>query len=136
MTLCDAGRLVALIDDTDEYHARCVATLQTLPPGGLLTTWPCLTEAMYLLGREGGWPFQRALWSYFESGLVTVHSPADEEWRRVSVLMDDYSDTPMDLADASVVVAAETLRKQRVFTVDRHFHVYRQQQGHAFEVVP
>ena len=28
----------------------------------LLTTWPAFTEAMYLLGRAGGWPGQEALW--------------------------------------------------------------------------
>jgi hypothetical protein len=27
----------------------------------LLTTWPAFTEAMYLLGRAGGWDGQRAL---------------------------------------------------------------------------
>jgi len=51
-------------------------------------------------------------------------------------LMRDYADTPMDLADASLVAAAETLRQRRVFTVDKHFYVYRQRLGHAFEVVP
>ncbi|HET7231316.1 MAG TPA: hypothetical protein VFJ16_15005 [Longimicrobium sp.] len=91
---------------------------------------------MHLLGREGGWPFQQALWRYFQSGTVRVHSPADGEWQRTYVLMSDYHDTPMDLADASLVAASEALRQRRVFTVDRHFHIYRQQQGQTFEVVP
>ncbi|HET7462605.1 MAG TPA: PIN domain-containing protein [Longimicrobium sp.] len=135
MTLCDTGPLVAIVDDSDDDHSRCVAALESLPPGGLVTTWPCLTEAMYLLGREGGWPFQQALWSYFESGLVRIHPPASDELDRARTLMSKYADTPMDLADASIVAAAETLGQRRVFTVDSHFYAYSRR-GHVFEVVP
>lgn len=51
-------------------------------------------------------------------------------------LMQRYSDAPMDLADASLVAAAERLNLRQVFTVDHHFHIYRQQQGYRFDVVP
>ena len=136
MTLCDAGPMVALVDKRDAHHARCVAALGTLPAGGLLTTWPCLAEAMYLLGEVGGWAFQDALWMYFARGVVRLHPPTGNEWERARALMRAYSDTPMDFADASLVAAAEGLNLRQVFTVDHHFHVYRQQQGHAFEVVP
>lgn len=49
MILCDTGPLVALIDRDDLYHTQSVAALNTLPASPLLTTWPCLVEAMYLL---------------------------------------------------------------------------------------
>lgn len=91
---------------------------------------------MYLLGEEGGWGFQDALWTYFARGVVHLHPPADGEWERARALMRAYSDTPMDFADASLVAAAERLNLRTVFTVDHHFYVYRQQQGHMFEVVP
>ena len=42
----------------------------------------------------------------------------------------------MDLADASLVVAAETLNLGRIFTLDRHFYAYRLADGSALEVVP
>jgi predicted nucleic acid-binding protein len=42
----------------------------------------------------------------------------------------------MDLADAAIVAAAETLSPRRVFTLDRHFYAYRMSDGQAFEVVP
>ncbi len=50
--------------------------------------------------------------------------------------MEKYSDTPMDLADASLVAVAESLSPRRVFSVDSDFHVYRLQDGTALEVVP
>jgi len=46
-------------------------------------------------------------------------------------LMEKYIDRPMDLADASLVVAAQCLKTNRVFTTDRNdFFVYRIETGH------
>ena len=50
--------------------------------------------------------------------------------------MEKYSDTPMDLADASLVAAAEGLGLHRIFTLDSDFQVYRINGSTAFEVVP
>lgn len=136
MTLCDTGPLVALIDRDDAHHARCVAALQRLSSAPLLTTWPCFTEAMYLLGRAGGFPAQEVLWSYLADGLVTVYTPDEAEQDRMRVLMRQYHDTPMDLADASLVSAAERLDLRRIFSLDSHFRAYRIRGIHAFEVVP
>lgn len=60
-----------------------------------------------------------ALWQYAEDGLLTIHRQAERESLRTRALMAAYRDTPMDLADASLVVAAETLGLRRVFTLDR-----------------
>lgn len=136
MTLSDTGPLVALIDRDDQYHDRCIEALRVLPPRPLIVTWPCLTEAMYLLRRAGGIPAQEELWGYLTDGLVVLHAPAAQEWERMRELMKQYSDTPMDLADASVVAAAESLGLDRVFTLDGHFHAYRINGKFPFEVVP
>jgi predicted nucleic acid-binding protein len=135
MTLTDAGPLIALIDRGDEAHAACVGALSSLTRP-LLTTWPCLTEAMYLLGRSVGYPGQEALWGYVTDGLVTLHDISAAEADRMRELMAQYWDTPMDLADASLVTAAETFSLRRVFTTDSHFYAYRALGKQAFEVVP
>lgn len=136
MTLCDTGPLVALVDRDDPHHARCKAALQTLPAQPLLTTWPCLTEAMYLLWRAGGAPVQDELWAYLADGLVVLHTPEVDEWTRMRVLMRQYHDTPMDLADASLIVAAERLHLRRIFTLDSHFRAYRIDGKHPFDIIP
>jgi hypothetical protein len=123
--LCDTGFLVALVDRDDPHHARCVAALQTLPAQPLLTTWPCLTEAMYLLWRAGGLAAQDELWEYLADGLVVLHITAATEWERIRTLIQQYHDAPMDLADASLVTAAERCQLRRIFTLDRHFYAYR-----------
>jgi predicted nucleic acid-binding protein len=136
VTLCDAGPLVALIDDADEHHARCASTLRQLPGPLLITTWACFAEAMYLLGRRGGFQPQDQLWSFVEGGAVALDVPVPGEWERMWELMEKYRDLPMDLADASLVTAAERLGVRRVFTVDGHFHTYRIKGKDAFQVIP
>jgi predicted nucleic acid-binding protein len=52
---------------------------------------------------------------------------------RAFELMGKYADHPMDLADASLIVAAEKLRTRRVFTIDRNdFETYRIKRGHRY----
>ena len=72
MTLCDAGPLIALLDVDDRKHSACVAALPTLS-SPLLTTWPCLAEAMYLVGQYGGHPMQEARWNLVEQGTLSLH---------------------------------------------------------------
>jgi predicted nucleic acid-binding protein len=134
--LCDASPLVALIDRADEHHAQCASTLRQLPGPALVTTWACFAEAMYLLGRRGGFAPQDALWSYVDDGALSLDIPLPGEWERMWELMEKYRDLPMDLADASLVTAAERLGVYQVFTVDRHFHAYRIQGTDAFQVIP
>lgn len=91
---------------------------------------------MYLLGRELGYPAQEALWGHVADGLLVLHTPSEGEPERMRTLMAQYRDRPMDLADASLVAAAETRNLRRIFTLDSDFYVYRLHGTHAFEVVP
>lgn len=135
MTLCDAGPMVALVNRKDPNHLRCASAVRAMPAEALVTTWPCIAEAMHLLGRAGGYPAQEKLWAFFTRGTVVPHIPAAAETERIRLLMSEYRDTPMDLADASLVSAAERLAVTRVFTLDHHFHAYRSTVGH-FDLVP
>jgi predicted nucleic acid-binding protein len=134
MILIDAGPIIAIFDGDDIGHAACVAALPAAVP--LVTTWPCFAEAMYILRRELGYPGQEALWQLHATGQLIIHESGLAEQERMRALMDEYQDIPMDLADASLVAAAETRNVRRVFTLDRHFYAYRTAGGHSFEVVP
>jgi uncharacterized protein len=135
MMLCDASALIALINQGDTNHGRCVATL-TGVSAPLITTWSCFTEAMHLLGRYGGWAAQYELWSYVIDQILVFHFHNLEEQVKMQILMEQYRDVPMDLADASLVAASETLNCKRVFTLDRDFYIYRFQSNQSFEVFP
>ena len=135
MTLTDTGPLVALLDADDTYHAECTAALDRLPSGPLLTTWPCFTEAMYLLGSVGGYRYQESLWRMQGKGRLLLHQVMSTETDRMATLMDKYRDTPMDLADASLVAAAESLSLRQIFTVDTDFYVYRLFDSSVLEII-
>jgi len=102
----------------------------------MLTTWPVITEAMYLLGRDGGWHFQRQLWRQVHLGALVLDEPTPAMLTRMYALMERYQDLPMDLADASLVALAEERRLRQVFTLDSAFRVYRLPSGAAFELTP
>lgn len=135
MTLCDTGPLVSLVNAKDKDHQNCFLALPQLSHP-LITTWPCFTEAMYLCYRNGGFVAQRALWRFVKSGALQFHINGDAEIARMQILMEQYRDTPMDLADASLIATAETLGFTRVFTLDSDFYVYRLENGTALQIVP
>ena len=135
MILVDAGPLVALIDRGEQDHNRCVETLSALT-SPMITTWPALTEAMYLLGDAGGWKAQQALWKLLDRGDLQLLDLDEPLRARSKALMAKYQDRPMDLADASLVAVAEVLNVQRVFTLDRDFHIYRWRGRRRFDVIP
>lgn len=136
MILTDTGPLVALLDVDDNHHSRCVAATRRLPADSLLTTWICFTEAMYLLGAVGGHRYQASLWRLRASGRLILHNLTPAEGDRMAVLMEKYRDTPMDLADASLIAVAESRSLRQVFAIDGDFYVYRLADGAALEVVP
>jgi uncharacterized protein len=131
--LVDAGPLVAILDRGDRDHEWCVAALKTLREP-LVTVWPALTEAMYLLG--GSWQAQKALWSRLETDALAL-APLDEgDASRMRELMEKYRDLPMDLADAALVRVAERDSLTDIFTLDRkHFSLYRPGRRRRFAIV-
>lgn len=62
----------------------------------------------------------------FGQGLFDVFSLQASHSEKVSQLMNQYGNLPMDLADASIVVLAEHIGHGRIFSVDqRDFNIYR-----------
>ena len=135
MTLTDAGPLIALLDQDEPDHARCVEQLQVLS-APMLITWPAFTEAMYLVGDGLGWRGQEALWRILRRGDLCLVEAEASTVDRIERLMSKYRDVPMDLADASLVAAAEERGLTTIFTLDRDFRVYRLLGRRPFAVVP
>lgn len=132
--LVDTGPLVAILDRDDQEHVRCREALVGLRPP-LLTTWPVLTEAVWLLGFARRGP--DGLLEMVERGALALVSLSGEDVPRIRVLMRKYRDLPMDLADASLVRAAERENVFYMFTLDRRdFSVYRAAAGQGFRLIP
>lgn len=113
-----------------------MAVVRRLPDEPLLSTWPCFTEAMHLSRRAGGVAAIRTLWRMQLSGDLMLHDLSASDTIRAEQFMEKYIDLPMDLADASIVAAAERLGIRQVFSLDSDFRVYRLADGSTLEVVP
>jgi len=133
LTLVDTGPFVALFDPKDHLHGRCREVLQEIR-GPLVTTVPVLTEVFHLLT-----PASRGserVRDFVGSGACGVHFLDSASLTRAFELMSQYADRPMDLADASIIAAAEAFETRRVFTLDRNdFETYRIRKGHRVEPV-
>lgn len=136
MILTDSGPLVAILDRRDPYHQRCTAAALGFGDDPLLTTTPCFSEAMHMLGEAGGYRFQSQLWEMRRAGDLLLHEMTSSELDRAEVLMKKFNDSPMDFGDASLVAVAETRGLRRVFTLDKHFWGYRLADGSALEPIP
>lgn len=136
MILVDTGPLVALFDPQDGQHARCVRILKGIREP-ILTTIPVLTEAFHMLGPAS--IGSARLREFIEDGGLSVWFLEPAALTRAFELMEQYADHPMDLADASLVAAAESVGTRQVFTIDRKdFQTYRVRRGHrhqAMEIV-
>jgi predicted nucleic acid-binding protein len=137
MILVDTGPLVALFDPRDAQHGRCVNALKQIREP-IITTTPVLTEAFHMLGPAS--IGSDRLREFVESGGLSVWFLDRPALTRAFELMELYADHPMDLADASMVAAAEALGSKRVFTIDRDdFETYRVRRGHrhhTIQIVP
>jgi predicted nucleic acid-binding protein len=121
--LIDTGPLVALLDRSDPHHESVTEAL-TRVHDPLVSVWPVLVEAMYLLASS--WRAQKALWEMFESGVVRFLSLDEADLPHLKGLMEKYRDLPMDLADAALVRVAEREGIRRILTLDRRdFSVYQ-----------
>ena len=136
MILIDTGPFVALFDPKDPQHAFCKEILKNIR-SQLTTTIPVLTEAFHMLSPES-YGSDR-LRDFVLQGGVTIYYLNSEGLQRSFELMEQYADHPMDLADASLLMAAELLNSNKIFTLDRNdFETYRIRRGHRhikFEVI-
>ncbi len=124
VVLVDTGPLVALFDPSDGHYAACTRELARLERHRLVTSLAVVTEATYLLDFSAR--AQQALLSFIAGGALEVCEFDSGSVERAAALMTKYEDLPMDFADATIVVLAETLGTTTVFTLDRRdFSVYR-----------
>jgi uncharacterized protein len=134
MILCDAGVLLCLVDRTQSQHKAYKSTVQRLVQP-LITTWSCLTEAMYLALHRGGWAMQKQLGQLLLDRLLTVYEIQGSDYPRLLALMEQYSDRPMDLADATLVLTAEKTGLRQILTLDSDFLFYRIEDRDTFDII-
>ena len=100
----------------------------------LVTVWPAVTEAMYLLGFSA--KAQQALWDRLAADVPRLLPLDRDDVPRLKALMWKYRDLPMDLADAALVCVAEREGLDTVFTIDaKDFAIYRLGKRKRFRIL-
>jgi predicted nucleic acid-binding protein len=132
--LVDTGPLVALVSKDDAKHERCVAELEKLK-APLLTTWPVMTEALWLVRQNGD--AVRGLFRGFVSGVWALLPLGAEALPWLEAFLGRYRKVGAQLADASLVYLAEHGGIDMVFTLDyRDFSVYRYKRNKSLKLIP
>ncbi len=132
--LLDTGALVSLLDRSQNLHRACREFFASWR-GPVVSTEAVLTESTHLLGHLPGG--RESCLEFFLSGGATLIVSSLPSLRRCKVLLKKYSDLPMDFADATLVVLAEELGTDLVFTTDyRDFGVYRAGGKRGFQIFP
>jgi predicted nucleic acid-binding protein len=122
LLLVDTGPLVALASKRDHAHVQCTDFLKAYR-GRLLTTWAVLTEFSHLAPSVAA---TLPLYQWIERGGLEILSLGRDELISAIDWITRYADRPMDLADASLVVAALKTGCTDVWTLDRSdFETYR-----------
>jgi predicted nucleic acid-binding protein len=121
-TLVDAGPLIALFDKNDAYHQRAMDFMKA-HGGRLLTTWCVITEVSHMLDFSVKTQINFLTWIH--RGGLEIFELQYEQILRMIELTEKYKDVPMDLADATLIVASESKNVHEIATIDSDLYVYR-----------
>ena len=121
-TLIDAGPIIALFNKNDKDHKKIKNFLKKYD-GKLTSTWPVVTEVSHML--DFNVQTQIDFLNWIQLGGVNIEAIENEDIGRIIELSRKYSDLPMDLADASLVVLSEKLKIKEIITIDSDYNVYR-----------
>ncbi len=126
--------MVAIFSPPDEHRQVCTEQLRTIK-GPLLTCWPVMTEAAWLLRTS---PSALALLlSSFEARLFELASLGEADLPGIAAILARYQGLRIQLADASLVHLANREGIETIFTLDRRdFGVLRTAGGKKFRLIP
>ncbi len=128
MIIVDTGAFLALFNHHDTHHVAAQKAFGRVSEP-LITTYPVITETCYLLVKFVNQVAQRNFLKALCQDAFQIF-----QLERMTELMEQYANLPMDLADASLVVLAEHLQHGRILTVDRRdFSTYRWNKNQTFQ---
>jgi len=126
--------MVALFSEDDEHYQRCSDALTALSPP-LLTCWPVVTEAAWLLRKRPD--TLRRLFESFDGGLFALLTLDADDLPAVAGLMKPYESSGLQFADATLAHLAERENIRTVFTTDRRdFSIIRLKRNRTLKLLP
>jgi predicted nucleic acid-binding protein len=120
--LVDTGPLVASVNKRDRFHAWAKEHLAQMEPP-LFTCEPVLAEASFLLRYLPGG--SRAMVEFVARRVLEIPFRIEAHTQSLVTLLQKYANVPMSLADACLVRMSEIHENAVVWTLDKHFRLYR-----------
>ena len=120
--LIDAGPLIALFHIGDNHHKR-IREFFKGKEYQFISTLAVLTEVSHFLSIN-----INAVRDFYEWVIhkgVIISDINQNDMPRILDLVVKYQDLPMDLADATLVVAAEKTGIRKIISLDSDFDIYR-----------
>ena len=132
--LVDTGPIIAILSESDEHHAACIEQLHHIK-GPLLTCWPVITEAVWLLR---AYPHAAGmLLSSFQGRPFELLPLGEGDLLGIASILAKYKDLGLQLADASLIHLANREKIETIFTLDRRdFGVMRLARGKKPRLIP
>jgi predicted nucleic acid-binding protein len=132
--LIDTGPMVALFSEDDEHHEDCSEALKSMRPP-LLTCWPVVTEATWLLRRRPHSLYQ--LFDGLNGALFALLLLDASDLPGIAALMRRYEKARLQFADAALAHLAERENIRTVFTTDRRdFSIIRLKHNRMLKIIP
>jgi uncharacterized protein len=132
--LIDTGPIVAILLASDEHHDTCVDQLRHIRVP-LLTCWPVITEAAWLL-RNYPQAIRRLL-SSFDGRPFELASLDETDIPPIGAVLAKYQGLGIQLADASLLHLANRAGIETMFTLDRRdFGVLRLANRRKLRLIP
>ena len=120
--LIDAGPLIALFDRDDKFHISIKDFIKRFK-GRLYTSWPVITEVLHMLDYSVNTQIDFLKW--VRKGALDIKQITTEDISRIIEFSENYSDIPMDFADASLIIIAESESIKEIISIDADFYIFR-----------
>ena len=131
--LLDTGPLVALLSKNDAAHARAERLFSDCQPP-LRTTEAVVAEACFLMQKVHPRATAEVV-RLGHKGVYEMSISVPDHWSRIETLLEKYANRRISLADACLILCAETLKEPRILTFDSDFKVYRWARNRRFEIL-
>jgi predicted nucleic acid-binding protein len=136
LIIADTAGVLILRDAAHPLHPEVLRVTEE-DPGPFLLSPFCLAEIDYMLRQHVGQLEQLDFLDEVISGAYTLVHFGSEDVARARGLIDRYAGLSLSLADASIVVLADSYDTNRVLTIDeRDFRALLRSDGTPFVLLP
>ncbi|MBV8844498.1 MAG: PIN domain-containing protein [Bryobacterales bacterium] len=120
--LLDAGVIVAVLDNSDQWHHVCVQAIEEVA-GTLITCEAVIAESCHLLRRIHG--ATAKILENVAMGVFQIPFQLSRDSRAIQRVLQKYRDRHVDLADACLIHLADEFKTGDILTTDSDFDIYR-----------